>query len=112
MAGLNLTQIGQLLCRPDEDDTQPSLLERIVDKARLIADMMVKMQSKVTDSNLRNIDDRKNKTFRNMDLEAGGDSDGGNEEKKLAGGNAVGGGKNSLFPNRQKRQRINSINDN
>lgn len=56
-------------------------MERIVDKARLIADMMIKMQSKVTDSNLRNIDDRRNRTFRNMDLEGtGGDSDGANEE--------------------------------
>lgn len=43
--------------------------------------MMIKMQSKVTDSNLRNIDDRRNRTFRNMDLEGtGGDSDGANEE--------------------------------
>ena len=32
-----------------------SLLERIVDKARLIADMMCKMQNKIKDSNLRNI---------------------------------------------------------
>lgn len=42
-AGLTLVQIGQILCRPDEDESQPSLLERIVDKARLIADMKVKM---------------------------------------------------------------------
>lgn len=63
---------------------------------------MVKMQSKVTDSNLRNIDDKRNKTFRNMDLDGGNDSDGGEESKK-----------NSLFGNsRTKRQRINSINDN
>lgn len=41
--GLNLEQIGQILCRPDEDDSLPSLLERIVEKARLITDMMIKM---------------------------------------------------------------------
>jgi hypothetical protein len=39
-AGLTLEQIGQILCRPDEDDSMPSLLERLIDKARLIADMM------------------------------------------------------------------------
>ncbi len=51
----------EILCRPDEDDSQPSLLEKIVDKARLIADMMMKMNSKLKDSNLRDIyeDDRK-----------------------------------------------------
>jgi len=59
-AGLNLEQIGQILCRPDDDDTQPSLLERIIDKARLIADMMMKLQSNIKDSNLRNIDSKKN----------------------------------------------------
>lgn len=26
-AGLTLAQIGQILCRPDEDDEQPSILE-------------------------------------------------------------------------------------
>lgn len=61
LAGLTLAQIGQLLCRPDEDDTVPSLLERIVDKARLIADMMWRMQSKIKDSNLRNIDNTHDK---------------------------------------------------
>lgn len=53
--GLNLEQIGQILCRPDEDDTLPSLLERIVDKARLITDMMFKMQGKFVDYKLRSI---------------------------------------------------------
>jgi len=28
--GLTLEQIGQILCRPDDDDTVPSLLEKIV----------------------------------------------------------------------------------
>lgn len=42
-AGLTLEQIGQILCRPDEDESQPSLLERLIDKARLIADMICKM---------------------------------------------------------------------
>ena len=32
--GLTLEQIGQILCRPDEDDSMPSLLEKIVQKAR------------------------------------------------------------------------------
>mmetsp|Transcript_42172 Transcript_42172/g.40412 ORF Transcript_42172/g.40412 Transcript_42172/m.40412 type:complete len:133 (+) Transcript_42172:1092-1490(+) len=40
-AGLTLAQIGQILCRPDEDESIPSLLERIVDKSRLIADLIV-----------------------------------------------------------------------
>lgn len=31
--GLNLAQIGQILCRPDDDDEAPSLLEKIVNKA-------------------------------------------------------------------------------
>ena len=31
--GLNLAQIGQILCRPDDDEDAPSLLEKIVDKA-------------------------------------------------------------------------------
>jgi hypothetical protein len=31
--GLNLTQIGQILCRPDDDDSEPSRLEKIVKKA-------------------------------------------------------------------------------
>jgi len=55
-AGLNLEQICQILCRPDEDDSQPSLLDRIVDKARLISDMMSKLQIKNKGSNLRSID--------------------------------------------------------
>ena len=37
--GLTLAQIGQVLCRPDEDDEEPSLLETIVDKAQLCANM-------------------------------------------------------------------------
>jgi len=31
--GLNLAQIGQILCRPDEDDQEDSTLEKIVIKA-------------------------------------------------------------------------------
>jgi len=31
--GLTLAQIGQILCRPDDDDEALSLLEKIVDKA-------------------------------------------------------------------------------
>ena len=54
--GLTLESICKILCRPDEDESMPSLLERIVDKARLIADMMTQMQRKSKDSNLRSID--------------------------------------------------------
>lgn len=53
--GLTLEQIGQILCRPDEDDSMPSLLEKIVQKARQITDMMIKMQMKYKDSKLRAI---------------------------------------------------------
>lgn len=52
-AGLTLVQIGQILCRPDEDDTLPSILEQIVKKARHVANMMAQMQSKIKDSTLR-----------------------------------------------------------
>jgi hypothetical protein len=31
--GLTLAQIGEILCRPDEDDEEESVLERIVNKA-------------------------------------------------------------------------------
>ena len=31
--GLTLSQIGQILCRPDDDEDAPSLLEKIVNKA-------------------------------------------------------------------------------
>ena len=50
---MTLAQIGQILCRPDDDETVLSLLERIVNKARLIADMMLRMQAKLKDTNLR-----------------------------------------------------------
>lgn len=39
-AGLTLANIGQILCRPDEDDEQPSMLETMVSKARVCANMM------------------------------------------------------------------------
>lgn len=64
--------------------------------------MMVKMQNKVKDSNLRNIDHFKK--YKNIsmsrDIELGGDFD---EETKLGG---AGG-----FSKRHKRQRTNSINE-
>ena len=31
--GLTLAQIGRILCRPDDDDTEPSLLEQLVQKS-------------------------------------------------------------------------------
>ena len=49
-AGLTLAQIGQILCRPDDDDGQPSILEQIVKKARTCANMMAQMQTKIKDS--------------------------------------------------------------
>jgi hypothetical protein len=52
---LNLVQIGQILCRPDSDDTCPSILEKIVKKARLVTDLIVKKQQKFKDSNIRNL---------------------------------------------------------
>jgi hypothetical protein len=79
-----------------------SLLERIVKKARLITDMIVNMQNKVKDSNLRSIldggDSKKNKTFKNMDI--GGDDEENSDDNLSTGGNS-----------RTKRNRINSINE-
>lgn len=96
-AGLTLAQIGQILCRPDEDDSLPSLLERIVEKARLIADMMCKMQTKIKDTNLRSIDMfkkvKKQKTLNDSD-----EDDSTLEEFK-----------NGSPGHRQKRNRTNSI---
>ena len=37
--GLTLAQIGQILCRPDDDEEAPSLLETIVNKAQLYANL-------------------------------------------------------------------------
>lgn len=31
--GLTLAQIGEILCRPDEDDEEPSILEKIVTRS-------------------------------------------------------------------------------
>ena len=42
-AGLTLANIGQILCRPDDDFDQPSLLEKMVQKARTCADMMAQV---------------------------------------------------------------------
>ena len=36
--GLTLAQIGQILCRPDEDDTELSPLEKIVEEAQNMSD--------------------------------------------------------------------------
>ena len=41
--GLNLAQIGQILCRPDDDEEVPSLLENIVRKAQLCANLRLQM---------------------------------------------------------------------
>jgi hypothetical protein len=50
--GLTLAQIGQILCRPDEDDQEPSLLEKIVKKAELCSDMKQTLQEQIKDSML------------------------------------------------------------
>lgn len=55
-AGLNLAQIGQILCRPDEDDSVESLLEKLVTKARQNADFIVNKIIREKDSLLRNLD--------------------------------------------------------
>ena len=36
LGGLTLAQIGEILCRPDEDDSLPSQLELLVEKAKRI----------------------------------------------------------------------------
>lgn len=41
-AGLTVAKIGQILCRPDDDDNEPSILEQIVLKARQLADLKSK----------------------------------------------------------------------
>ena len=48
--GLTLAQIGKILCRPDEDDSEPSLLEKIVKKAELCTSAKQQMQSQIKDS--------------------------------------------------------------
>ena len=48
--GLTLAQIGQIMCRPDDDEEAPSLLEKIVNKAQLCANLQLQMRSKVKDS--------------------------------------------------------------
>jgi hypothetical protein len=67
--GLTLEQIGQILCRPDEDDTLPSLLERIVEKARLITDMMIKMQGKYIDNKLKPLGKSDKSRHGSLDIE-------------------------------------------
>lgn len=46
-SGLTLAQIGRLICRPDEDDTEPSPLEKIVKKAEQLSALKPK-NSKLT----------------------------------------------------------------
>lgn len=48
--GLTLAQIGQIMCRPDDDEDAPSLLESIVNKAQLCANLRLQMQKKFKDS--------------------------------------------------------------
>ncbi len=51
--------MGQVLCRPDDDETKPSLLERIVDKSRDITDLIVENKAKFKDSLVRHINEPK-----------------------------------------------------
>jgi len=46
MRGLTLAEICQILCRPDDDETIPSLLEKIVEKAQLCANMRQQVEKK------------------------------------------------------------------
>ena len=48
--GLTLTQISQIFCRPDEDDTKQSLLENIVQKASLCSALKLRMKANIKDS--------------------------------------------------------------
>ena len=54
--GLTLAQIGQILCRPDDDETVPSLLENIVSKAELCANLRVQLQKKFKDAMVSLVD--------------------------------------------------------
>ena len=42
-AGLTLADIGKTLCRPDDDDEIPSILEKIVKRARTFGEMFALM---------------------------------------------------------------------
>ena len=44
-AGMTLAQICQILCRPDHDEDEDSLLEHMVRRARMCANMMAQIQS-------------------------------------------------------------------
>ena len=50
--GLTLAQISEILCRSDEDETAPSILEKIVEKASLCSNLKLKMQRKFKDSGI------------------------------------------------------------
>ena len=42
-AGLTLADIGKILCWPDDDDEIPSILEKIVKRARTFGEMFALM---------------------------------------------------------------------
>lgn len=54
--GLTLAQIGQILCRPDDDETVPSLLEKLVKKAELCANLRLNQQRQFKTSMVSLID--------------------------------------------------------
>lgn len=62
--GLTLAKIGQILCRPDDDETVPSLLEDIVKKAELCANLRALQQKKFKDSMIRLIDEPQGRNVR------------------------------------------------
>ena len=47
---MTLAQIGQILCRPDDDEEAPSLLEKLVKKAELCANLRLLQIRKFKDS--------------------------------------------------------------
>ena len=62
--GLNLAEIGRILCRPDEDDGIPSLLEKIVQKAELCSNLVREHKRKFEDSMLFMVDEGVKSTSR------------------------------------------------
>lgn len=82
-AGLNLAQIGQILCRPDDDDSVESLLEKLVIKARQNADFIVNKIIREKDSLLRNLDFVLHENDEKDDFDKNGNG------KKLNGGLAL-----------------------
>ena len=52
-----LAQIGSILCRPDDDENVPSLLEKLVKKAELCANLRINQQRKFKASMISLVND-------------------------------------------------------